>query len=176
MKEIIAAVRQALPAAAAHRPGAVLEHVLGALRQADAKVLNCPKKSGLKFLRASRRTSKKDAPAFTLELRARSPNGHCGRYRDRPLATIPIRMPTPNATAIATSGRCSVSLEILLRAAVPYRVASLPKAADCSLSELVPWRKRSAQLDKADATASPRPSAVSRAFDEARVPSFSMPF
>ena len=40
MKEIIAAVRQALPAAAAHRPGAVL----GALRQADAKVLNCPKK------------------------------------------------------------------------------------------------------------------------------------
>jgi hypothetical protein len=48
MKEIIAAVRQALPAAAAHRPGAVLEHVLGALRQADAKVLNCPKKSGLK--------------------------------------------------------------------------------------------------------------------------------
>jgi hypothetical protein len=44
MKEIIAAVRQALPAAAAHRPGAVLEHVLGALRQADAKVLNCPKK------------------------------------------------------------------------------------------------------------------------------------
>ena len=44
MKEIIAAVRQALPTAAAHRPGAVLEHVLGALRQADAKVLNCPKK------------------------------------------------------------------------------------------------------------------------------------
>jgi hypothetical protein len=37
MKEIIAAVRQALPAAAAHRAGAVLEHVLGALRQADAK-------------------------------------------------------------------------------------------------------------------------------------------
>src|ERR1700722_17548718 len=98
------------------------------------------------------------------------PNGHCGRYRDRPLATIPIRMPTPNATAIAMSGRCSVSLEIWLRAAVPYRAASLPKVADCSLSELVPWRKRSAQLDKADATASPRPSAGSRAFDEARSP------
>jgi hypothetical protein len=50
MKEIIAAVRQALPAAAAHRPGAVLEHVLGALRQADAKVLisTVRKKSGLK--------------------------------------------------------------------------------------------------------------------------------
>ena len=48
MKEVIEAVRQALPDAADRRPGAVLEHVLGALRQADAKVLNCPKKSGLK--------------------------------------------------------------------------------------------------------------------------------
>jgi len=26
------------------RPGAVLEHVLSALRQADAKLLNCPEK------------------------------------------------------------------------------------------------------------------------------------
>jgi len=39
-------------------------------------------------------------------------------------------LPTPNATAIAMSGRCSVSLEIWLSAAVPYRAASLPKAAD----------------------------------------------
>jgi len=43
MKEIIAAVRQAIPDAANRSAGAVLEHVLGALRQADAKALNCQK-------------------------------------------------------------------------------------------------------------------------------------
>src|SRR6478735_2808772 len=37
MKEIIAAVRQAIPDAAGAPPGAVLEHVLSALRQADTK-------------------------------------------------------------------------------------------------------------------------------------------
>ena len=40
MKEIIAAVRQAIPDAANAPPGAVLEHVLTALRAADAKVLD----------------------------------------------------------------------------------------------------------------------------------------
>ena len=40
MKEVIEAVRQALPDAADRRPGAVLEHVLGALRQADAKIID----------------------------------------------------------------------------------------------------------------------------------------
>ena len=39
MKEIIAAVRQAIPDAAGAPPGAVLEHVLSALRQADAKLI-----------------------------------------------------------------------------------------------------------------------------------------
>ena len=39
MKEVIAAVRQALPDAADRRPGAVLEHVLSALRWADAKLI-----------------------------------------------------------------------------------------------------------------------------------------
>ena len=39
MKEIIAAVRQAIPDASSKPPGAVLEHVLAALRAADAKVL-----------------------------------------------------------------------------------------------------------------------------------------
>jgi len=43
MREIIAAVRQAIPDAANAPPGAVLEHVLSALRASDAKVLNCPK-------------------------------------------------------------------------------------------------------------------------------------
>jgi hypothetical protein len=43
MREIIGTVRQAVPDAA-HRPaGAVLEHVLSALKASDAKVLNCPK-------------------------------------------------------------------------------------------------------------------------------------
>jgi hypothetical protein len=37
MKEIIAAVRQAIPDAASAPPGAVLEHVLSALKQADAQ-------------------------------------------------------------------------------------------------------------------------------------------
>ena len=39
MKEIIAAVRQAIPDASSKPPGAVLEHVLAALRAADAKAL-----------------------------------------------------------------------------------------------------------------------------------------
>jgi hypothetical protein len=38
MREVIEAVRQALPNAADRRPGAVLEHVLDALRQAQARV------------------------------------------------------------------------------------------------------------------------------------------
>jgi hypothetical protein len=37
MREIIAAVRQAIPDAASASPGAVLEHVLGALRATQAK-------------------------------------------------------------------------------------------------------------------------------------------
>jgi hypothetical protein len=37
MKEIIAAVRQAIPNASSKPPGAVFEHVLGALRQAEAE-------------------------------------------------------------------------------------------------------------------------------------------
>src|ERR1700730_14061485 len=40
VKEIIAAVRQAIPDASSKPPGAVLEHVLTALRAADAKVLD----------------------------------------------------------------------------------------------------------------------------------------
>jgi len=40
MKEVVAAVRQALPDAADRRPGAVLEHVLSALRAADAKTIS----------------------------------------------------------------------------------------------------------------------------------------
>ena len=40
MKEIIAAVRQAIPDAGSKPPDAVLEHVLTALRAADAKVLD----------------------------------------------------------------------------------------------------------------------------------------
>src|SRR6478672_13740580 len=39
MKEIIAAVRQAIPDASSKPPGAVLEHVLSAPRQADAKLI-----------------------------------------------------------------------------------------------------------------------------------------
>jgi len=43
--EIVAAVRQAVPDASARPPNAVLEHVLGALRQADAKVIeDCTEK------------------------------------------------------------------------------------------------------------------------------------
>jgi hypothetical protein len=40
MKEIIAAVRQAIPDADSKSPGAVLEHLLSALRQADAGTIN----------------------------------------------------------------------------------------------------------------------------------------
>jgi len=43
MREIVAAVRQAIPDASSKPPRAVLEHVLDALRQADAKMLNCRK-------------------------------------------------------------------------------------------------------------------------------------
>ena len=39
VREIIAAVRQAIPDASCKPPGAVLEHVLSALRQADAKLI-----------------------------------------------------------------------------------------------------------------------------------------
>ena len=39
MREIVAAVRQAIPDANPKPPGAVLEHVLSALRQADAKLI-----------------------------------------------------------------------------------------------------------------------------------------
>ena len=39
MREIVAAVRPAIPDASPKPPGAVLEHVLSALRQADAKLI-----------------------------------------------------------------------------------------------------------------------------------------
>ena len=42
MREVMEAVRQAIPDANSKQPGAVLEHVLGALRQADAKTVNYP--------------------------------------------------------------------------------------------------------------------------------------
>ena len=72
-----------------------------------------------------------------------NPNGHCGRYRDRPLAAIPIRMPTPNATAMAMSGRCSVSLEIWLRSASvdeekPIQICARFLAA----KSLAPWDRQ----------------------------------
>jgi hypothetical protein len=41
MREIGAAVRQAIPDAAGAPPGAVLEHVLGALQAVEAKIINC---------------------------------------------------------------------------------------------------------------------------------------
>ena len=41
MREIIAAVRQAIPDASSKPPGAVLEHVLSALRMAGSKTLDC---------------------------------------------------------------------------------------------------------------------------------------
>ena len=44
MREVMEAIRQAIPDANSKQPGAVLEHVLGALRQADAKTVNCPDK------------------------------------------------------------------------------------------------------------------------------------
>ena len=40
MREIVAAVRQAIPDAAGAPPGAVLEHVPEALRQAEARTIN----------------------------------------------------------------------------------------------------------------------------------------
>ena len=43
MREIVAAVRQAIPDAANAPPGAVLEHVLGALQAVEAKIINCSK-------------------------------------------------------------------------------------------------------------------------------------
>src|SRR6516164_1550972 len=48
MREIIAAVRQAIPDAASASPGAVLEHVLGALRAAQAKPINSVARFGTK--------------------------------------------------------------------------------------------------------------------------------
>jgi hypothetical protein len=39
MREIIVAVRQAIPDASSKPSGAVLEHVLSALRQVDAKLI-----------------------------------------------------------------------------------------------------------------------------------------
>ena len=42
-KEIIAAVRQAIPDASSKPPGAVLAHVLEALRMAETKAIDCPK-------------------------------------------------------------------------------------------------------------------------------------
>jgi hypothetical protein len=43
MREIVDAVKTAIPDAANRPAGAVLEHVLSALKASDAKVLNCPK-------------------------------------------------------------------------------------------------------------------------------------
>ena len=45
MQEIVNAVRQAVPDAGSKPPGAVLEHMLGALRQDEAKTTNCPETS-----------------------------------------------------------------------------------------------------------------------------------
>ena len=42
MREIVEAVRLAVSDAASRAPGAVLEHVLSALRQADARQIDCP--------------------------------------------------------------------------------------------------------------------------------------
>ena len=39
MREIVEAVKQAIPDASSQPPGAVLEHVLDALRHADAKTI-----------------------------------------------------------------------------------------------------------------------------------------
>jgi hypothetical protein len=40
MREVIAAVRQAIPVASSKPPGVVFEHVLSALRASDAKVIS----------------------------------------------------------------------------------------------------------------------------------------
>ena len=45
MREIVEAIRQAIPDASSQPPGAVLNHVLSALRMSDAKILDCSKKS-----------------------------------------------------------------------------------------------------------------------------------
>jgi len=42
MREIVEAARLAIPDASSKQPGAVLEHVLGALRQAETQTVNCP--------------------------------------------------------------------------------------------------------------------------------------
>jgi len=44
MREIVAAVRQTIPDASSKPPGAVLSHVLEALRLAEAKPIDCPEK------------------------------------------------------------------------------------------------------------------------------------
>ena len=44
MREIVEAVKQAVPDAANAPPGAVLEHVLGALQAVEAKIINCSEK------------------------------------------------------------------------------------------------------------------------------------
>jgi hypothetical protein len=41
-REIVAAVRQAIPDASSKQPGQVLEFVLNALRMAEAKTIDCP--------------------------------------------------------------------------------------------------------------------------------------
>ena len=61
MREIIEAVRQAIPDASSRPPGAVLEHVLSALRQADAKLAY----SG-RMLSGSQRLRRVRANALTL--------------------------------------------------------------------------------------------------------------
>ena len=43
MREIVVAVRQAVPDASSQPPGAVLAHVLEALRTAETKAIDCPK-------------------------------------------------------------------------------------------------------------------------------------
>jgi hypothetical protein len=53
MREIVAAVRQAIPDASSKPPGAVLEHVLTALRAADAKVLDSSENN--RFMNSQRR-------------------------------------------------------------------------------------------------------------------------
>ena len=45
MREIVAAVRQAIPDASSKPPGAVLERVLGALQAVEAKIINCSEKN-----------------------------------------------------------------------------------------------------------------------------------
>ena len=45
MREIVDAVRQAIPDASSKPPGAVLEHVLSALRMAGSKTLDCSENS-----------------------------------------------------------------------------------------------------------------------------------